>query len=222
MENAAVIFDLDGTLLDSLADIALAANRVLESRHLPTHELPAYRHFVGNGVDVLMERAMPPEQRDEESIASSSAQFRRVYAETWNFSTCPYAGIRDLLEVLTQRQIPLAILSNKPHPNTITCVNEFFDATTFSVVFGQRQNVPCKPDPAAALEIASQLGVVPARCLFVGDSNVDMQTAVNAGMAGIGVTWGFRSRAELLESGARLTIDHPLELLGVLPDGGSA
>ncbi len=215
MEYSAVIFDLDGTLLDTLADIADAANRVLASRRLPTHEVPAYREFVGNGVDVLMQRAMPPEHRDDKTIASSSAQFRRIYCETWNLSSCPYPGIHELLNRLAQRQIQLAVLSNKPHANTIECVNEFFDASTFAVVYGQRDEVPCKPDPAAALAISDTLSVSPPQCLFVGDSNVDMQTAVNAGMTGIGVTWGFRPRAELLESGARLAIDHPLDLLDI-------
>lgn len=216
-EYAAIIFDLDGTLLDSLADIAEAANRVLASRHLPTHDVPAYRQFVGNGVEALMERAIPPELRNPDTIASSSDQFRRVYGETWKLSTCPYPGIQDLLDALRQRRIQLAVLSNKPHENTVTCVREFFDASTFKAIVGQRAGVACKPDPAAALEIADMLGISPTRCLFVGDSNVDMQTAVNAGMQGIGATWGFRSRAELLASGARLAIDHPRELLGVLP-----
>ena len=213
MEYSAVIFDLDGTLLDTLADIADAANRVLVSRQLPPHDVPAYRHFVGDGVEALMQRAMPAEHRDAEIIASSSAQFRRVYGETWNLSTRPYPGISELLDLLVQRQVEMAVLSNKPHANTIACVDEFFDASTFAVVFGQRNGIPCKPDPASALEISSALAVSPARCLFVGDSNVDMQTAVNAGMTGIGVTWGFRSRAELLDSGAQLAIDHPLDLL---------
>ncbi|HJN08389.1 MAG: HAD family hydrolase [Pirellulaceae bacterium] len=215
MEYSAVIFDLDGTLLDTLADIADAANRVLVSRQLPTHDLPAYRHFVGNGVELLMQRAMPPEHRDAETIASSSAQFRRVYCDTWNLSTCPYPGIRELLDMLTQRQVQMAVLSNKPHANTIVCVDEFFDASTFAIVYGQRDDIPCKPDPAAALEISRAFEISPSMCLFVGDSDVDMQTAVNAGMTGIGVTWGFRSRAELLDSRARLAIDHPLDLLGI-------
>ena len=110
----------------------------------------------------------------------------------------------------------MAVLSNKPHANTIACVNEFFDPAMFEIVRGQRDDIPCKPDPAVALEIASELGVLPSECLFLGDSDVDMQTAVRAGMTGIGATWGFRSRSELLASGALLAIDHPLELLDVI------
>jgi phosphoglycolate phosphatase len=216
MEHTAIIFDLDGTLLDTLADIADAANRVLVSRQLPTHELPAYRDFVGNGVEALMRRAIPTGHRDAETIASCSAQFRRVYCKTWNLSTSPYPGIHELLDLLRKRRVPLAVLSNKPHVNTIECVNEFFDTATFAVVYGQRDDIPCKPNPAAALAIAGALKVSTGECIFVGDSNVDMQTAVNAGMTGIGVTWGFRPRAELLHSGARLTIDHPLDLLDEL------
>ena len=114
MEYSAVIFDLDGTLLDTLADIADAANRVLVSRQLPTHDVPAYRHFVGDGVEALMQRAMPAEHRDAEIIASSSAQFRRVYCETWNLSTCPYPGIRELLDLLAQRQVQMAFCPTNP------------------------------------------------------------------------------------------------------------
>jgi len=213
MSYSAVIFDLDGTLLDTLADIAEAANRVLASRRLPTHEVLAYRQFVGNGVEKLMERAMPPVLADGDSISKASADFRCIYGDTWNLTTKPYPGINELLAVLAQRGVPLAVLSNKPHANTLTCVGEFFDVGMFSIVLGQRDGFPCKPDPTAAREIADELDVPTSQCLFVGDSNVDMQTAARAEMTGIGVTWGFRSRAELLNSGATRAIDHPNELL---------
>ena len=216
MERTAIIFDLDGTLLDTLADIAEAANRVLALRQLPTHAVPAYRQLVGNGVEVLMQRALPPELSDPATVASASTEFRRVYSETWNHSTRPYADIPELLAVLADRHIPLAVLSNKPHANTLVCVNEFFADDTFAIVLGQRDEIPCKPDPTSAREIADSLGVSAARCWFVGDSDVDMQTAVRAGMQAIGATWGFRSRAELLRSGAQHAIDRPLELLSVL------
>lgn len=216
MDYSAVIFDLDGTLLDSLADIAEAANRVLASRELPTFDVSTYRQFVGKGVRALMERALPATHQDPETIAAASDQFRRVYSQTWNLTTQPYPGIRELLTTLGQRGVKLAVLSNKPHVNTTTCVNEFFDATTFVAVLGQRHDIPCKPDPASALEIAEMLDITPDQTLFVGDSNVDMQTAVNSGMKGVGVSWGFRSREELLASGASLVIDHPRQLLDLV------
>ena len=220
MEYSAVIFDLDGTLLDTLADIADAANRVLLSRQLPTHEVATYRHFVGNGVEALMQRALPPEHQDAETIASSSVQFRRVYGETWNLTTLPFPGIHELLGLLGQRQLQMAVLSNKPHPNTIECIKQFFDDSTFALVHGQRDDVPSKPHPAPALAISSAFDVPPSQCLVVGDSDVDMQTAVSAGMRGIGVTWGFRARGELLESGASHVIDHPLDLLDIVVERG--
>ncbi len=217
MEYSAVIFDLDGTLLDTLADIAEAANRVLAARQFPTHELESYRSFVGNGVEVLMERALPPEQCTPAIIATSGGEFRRIYSEIWNRTTTPYPEIHDLLAFLTQHGVQKAILSNKPHRNTQICVSEYFEPSEFAVVFGQRDDIPCKPDPTAAWEISSALAVSPSECLFLGDSDVDMQTAVRAGMTGIGATWGFRSRSELLQCGASRTIDHPLELRQLFP-----
>jgi len=214
MKYSAVIFDLDGTLLDSLADIAAAANQVLASRQFPTYDVRTYRNLVGNGVNVLMERALPTTHQTPATVAAASAQFRQIYAETWNLTTQPYPGILELLAALDEQKVSLAVLSNKPHANTMTCVDEFFDPDTFAVVFGQRPDVPCKPQPAAAWEIANTLEVDPAQCLFVGDSDVDMQTAVNANMTGIGVSWGFRSKDELLANGAQMVIDHPRELLG--------
>ncbi len=210
---AAVIFDLDGTLLDTLTDIGTAANRVLESHQLPTHDIAAYRQFVGNGVEVLMDRATPRRLPTGVTLAALSAQFRQIYSESWNLSTKPYPEVPELIAHLQRRGVPLAVLSNKPHRNTLACTEAFFPPQTFVSVLGQRENIPCKPDPAAALEIAGAFGLKPSECLFLGDSDVDMQTAAAAGMAGIGAAWGFRSAAELIANGACCTIDHPLQLL---------
>lgn len=216
---SAILFDLDGTLLDSLADIACATNRVLAAAGAPEHEVPAYRTLVGDGVVVLMERALPADRRDQATIAACVNAFGEEYGRSWDVQTRPYAGICELLETLTQRGVALAVLSNKPHEFTSQCVARFLAGHPWQAVLGQRAGVPRKPDPAGALEIARQLEVTPGDCLFVGDSSVDMQTAVAAGMVAVGAAWGFRPRAELWEHGAAAVIDHPADLLPlVFPD----
>lgn len=210
---AAVIFDLDGTLLDSLEDIATTANLVLAERHFPVHPVDRYRMFVGDGVSMLFERALPPSDERGLWVPSCVARFQELYESNWNVRTRPYAGIVELIVGLRRRGVPLAVLSNKPHLFTVKCVNEFFDGDDFEVVLGQREGVPRKPDPAGAVEIASRLEVLADHCLYLGDSCVDMQTAVRAGMYPVGALWGFRERAELEASGAACVMAAPLELL---------
>lgn len=217
MPYTAVVFDLDGTLLDTLADIAQAANRVLVQRGLAAHDIDAYRLFVGEGVRVLFERALPPTACSDELIAACAEDFRQAYAECWNVQTRPYEGIDDLLAALVARGVRLAVLSNKPDEFTQACVREYFARFPFEAVLGQREGVPRKPDPAGAREIAAQLDIAPERMLYVGDTAVDMQTALAAGMFPLGVSWGFRPRSELLAGGAQALIDRPAELLPWFP-----
>jgi phosphoglycolate phosphatase len=222
MQYAAIVFDLDGTLLDTLADIAQAANRVLVQRGLAAHPVDAYRQFVGEGVRVLFERSLPQVADDivpctDDIVAACAEDFRHAYAQCWNVQTRPYDGIDDLLSALVSRGVRLAVLSNKPDVFTKACVREYFSQFPFEAVLGQREGVPRKPDPAGAREIAALMNLAPERILYVGDTAIDMQTANAAGMFPVGVSWGFRPRSEMLAGGARAMIDRPAELLPWFP-----
>ncbi len=210
----AFIFDLDGTLLDSLADLANAVNHALTARGCPAHPEAAYRYFVGNGMRVLVRRAAPPECPDADLLALAR-EVESCYAETWHHCTRPYPGVSDLLRELCRRGVPVGVLSNKPDEFTRRMVAHFFPEVDFFAVYGQREGVPVKPDPTAALQMIAELGMSPDRVYFVGDSRVDMETAVNAGMIPVGVTWGFRPREELLEFGAKYLIDKAEDALAL-------
>ncbi len=213
-----IIFDLDGTLLDTLEDLAASMNTVLERMGWPVHPVDAYRCFVGNGVAMLVQRALPEDQRRESIIEQCVQAMRREYARRWAEQTRPYAGVTELLEKLAAGDAPLNILSNKPHDATQEMVRHFFPKTPFRIVAGAVADKPRKPDPTVALEMAEKLGIAPEATLFVGDSNTDMQTAKAAGMTALGAAWGFRGREELLTSGADSVLDAPLELLRCLAD----
>ena len=222
MELPAVIFDLDGTLLDTLADIADSANRVLAGRDCPTHPADAYRQFVGEGLRRLFERALPADRRRPELVAECVAGFREAYAEHWNVRTRPYDGVPELLDALSARNVMMAVLSNKPDGFTRRCVDEYLSRWRFEAVPGQREGVPRKPDPAGALEIAARLGVATGRFLYLGDSATDMRTARSAGMRAVGAAWGFRSVDELESAGAEAIIQRPIELLPIVDPTWSA
>lgn len=213
MDYAAVMFDLDGTLLDTLDDIGEAANRVLIQRGFAPHPPDCYRYFVGEGVRVLFERSLPPEACCDELLAACAEDFRQAYAECWNVRTRPYDGIEDLLSALVARGVRLAVLSNKPDAFTKSCVQEYLARFPFESVLGQRDGTPRKPDPAAALEIAAAMDLAPDRFLYLGDTAVDMQTALAAGMFPVGALWGFRPLSELQSGGARAVIERPDGLL---------
>ena len=213
----AVLFDLDGTLLDSLEDLADSMNATLERHGYETHPIAAYRHFVGDGMATLVRRVLPAEVRDDaEENSRCLTSMRAEYGKRWAQKTKPYAGIPELLEALTAAAVPKAILSNKPEKFTTLIVQELLADWSFEAVRGQREGVPAKPDPSGALEIAAELGVAPRAWLYVGDTDTDMSTARRAGMFAAGVTWGFRDRSELLENGAQRLAEHPLELMELL------
>ena len=212
-EFDAVLFDLDGTLLDTLRDIGEACNRVLMARGFPPHPIDAYRYLVGDGARVLLSRALPEGRRDDETIEACLADYLAEYARGWNVHTQPYEGVGELLDSLAQAGLKLAVLSNKPHPFTVQCVETFLARWTFQVVRGQTDAFPRKPDPASALDVARHLGAAPTRVLYVGDTATDMQTAASAGMVAVGVLWGFRERDELEANGATHVVTHPREIL---------
>lgn len=216
MRYKAVLFDLDGTLLDTLDDLAMAGNRMLAARALPVHPVDAYRYFVGDGIRILIERILPVESRHPEMIDTAVTAFQEEYAKNWDDHSAPYPGIDRMLDRLTADGLRLSILSNKPDAFTRLCVQRLLPRWTFDPLLGQRQGMPKKPDPAAALEIAGLLGLTPAEILYVGDTAVDMQTARAAGMDAIGVLWGFRAAEELQDAGAHHLIASPEELLPLL------
>jgi phosphoglycolate phosphatase len=215
MDYSAAVFDLDGTLLDTLTDLANAANAVLARQGYATHAVADYRRFIGAGVETLFARALPPGAGDRDRIARCIRQFEEAYTQYWNIHTRPYPDVIEMLAALQARQIKMAVLSNKPHRFTERCVAEFLPTVKFELVLGQRQGVPRKPDPAGALEIATALAVPVDQFIYVGDSTIDMETARRAGMIPVGVTWGFQSRAELEQNGAPTLIELPLELLDI-------
>ena len=210
------IFDLDGTLIDSLGDLGDAMNVVLQELCYPVHRRDDYRYLVGDGIEILVRRSLPHDVVDKTDIAEVVQQMRREYSTRWTATTRPFPEIPQLLSELGSRGIRSAVLSNKPDLPTREIVGELFPNDPFTVVQGARDGVPLKPEPTSALEIVSDLGVQPARSIFVGDTSVDMKTGRNAGMGTVGVTWGFRDAEELINNGAEHIIDTPLQLLEVL------
>jgi phosphoglycolate phosphatase len=214
MPLRAALFDLDGTLLDSLHDIGAAMNHALAHHGLPVHPLPAYRRFVGEGVRVLVSRAVPAGREVlHEAVLDT---YRARYAECMLDTTRPFPGIPELLSRLAEEGVKLAVLSNKPHASTRRLVETLLPQVRFEAVYGERAGVPRKPDPTAALGLAAELGVGPEDCAFIGDTAVDMDTARAAGMYGVGVTWGFRHEEELQAHGARALVHTVEELLQAL------
>jgi len=211
-----VVFDLDGTLINTLQDIANSANDVLVSVGHAPHPVADYRRFIGDGVETLFRRALPGGADSPEILTNCKTGFHDVYLRRWNETTGLYEGIRETLNTLVNAQVAICILSNKPHAATLRCVDEFLSDWTFACVLGQRDGIPHKPAPEGLLEIIERLGVDRSELLYVGDSNTDMQTAVNANVTGVGVEWGFRDRHELLAEGATHVVAHPDELLGLL------
>ncbi|WP_027184197.1 HAD family hydrolase [Desulfovibrio inopinatus] len=214
MKTQAIIFDLDGTLLNTLTDIANAINVALSMHNLPTHPENAYRTMIGNGLEKLVERALGPQNTSYFSVVLADAHTE--YGKRLDQATAPYPGINAMLADLVRMGLPLAILSNKPHDLTLDSVKTYFPETPFAVVAGAKPNVPLKPSADAALAICQELSVSPNQTIFVGDSQMDIKTAVNAGMFGAGVSWGFRDREELLQAGASVVINRPDELLALL------
>jgi phosphoglycolate phosphatase len=216
MSGKAVLFDLDGTLLNTLEDLAEAMNRVLRERGFPTHGLDAYRYFVGNGSWMLVKRALPESSREDEQVQSGLDAFLRDYGKNWRVKTQPYDGVPAMLDGLAERGLKMAILSNKRDEITKKSVSQLLSRWSFDAVRGQRDEVPVKPNPTVALKIAEELRILPEEFVYLGDSAVDMKTAVAAGMFPVGALWGFRTEEELLAGGARVLISRPLELLEVI------
>ncbi|MBN1643713.1 MAG: HAD family hydrolase [Dehalococcoidales bacterium] len=216
MKYKAVLFDLDGTLLNTLQDIADSVNKGLRSLGFPPHRVEDYKLLVGEGREVLALRALPESNRDDATVEKLLVRINEEYSVHWMDNTLPYDGIPALLDVLTVNHIETAVLSNKADDLTKMQISRLLSKGHFAVVVGARPSMPKKPDPAAALEIANGLGIAPSDFLYLGDSGVDMKTAKRAGMYPVGALWGFRSEDELRADGAAALIKYPSELLSFL------
>lgn len=215
MKFPLVVFDLDGTLIDSLADLADSMNAVLARSGLPVHPMDSYRRFVGDGVHNLVRRALPDDRKSEEDIRRHLDDMRAEYGRRWLDKTRPYPGINDLLAALAARGVKTAVLSNKPHPATEHVTRALFPRHAFSLVRGAVPELPVKPDPAGAFHITKTLGVPAAQTLYVGDTDTDMKTGRAAGYTVVGVAWGFRPVEELVANGAHHIVQTPAELLAL-------
>lgn len=211
-----VIFDLDGTLLNTIADLAMATNHALQQLGYPTHDTDTYRFFVGNGINKLLERSLPEEEKNEANTMRLRALFVPYYDEHNADLSTPYPGIPTLLQELQQRGLMIAVASNKYQSATVKLIHQYFPQISFVEILGQREGIPVKPDPSIVFDIIQKTGVGKEDVLYVGDSNVDMQTAHNAGVDAIGVAWGFRPRTELEALQPLAVIDKAEELLDYL------
>ena len=211
-----VIFDLDGTLLDTIADLAESANYALKQLGYPTHDVETIRTFVGNGINRLLERALPSHEQTEENVIRMRSHFVPYYDVHNADLSSPYPGIVNLLEDLQAKGIQIAVASNKYQAATVKLVKQYFPNIDFVEILGQREGINVKPDPTIVFDILKKAKVSFEETLYVGDSGVDMQTAINAGIDAVGVTWGFRPRAELESFQPMGLIDKAEELLGFI------
>jgi phosphoglycolate phosphatase len=216
MKHAA-IFDLDGTLLDTLADIANSMNTVLENAGFPTHRLEDYTRFVGEGVRALIEKVLPNAHQHPQEVENLRLAFMAHYRENWHHQTRIFPGISELLRRL-ERHYDYFVFSNKPHDMTQAHIWRFFGKARFAHVLGASESVPHKPNPAGVHWLMKTYGLSAERCWFIGDTSTDMETACAAGIPGLGVTWGFRDRVELQTFGAAEVFDDALSLESFLAD----
>ncbi|MBN1983571.1 MAG: HAD family hydrolase [Chitinivibrionales bacterium] len=219
MKYKAVIFDLDGTLLNTLDDIAYCFNHVLAQYGFPTHPVERYRFFIGEGAKTAITKILPSDHSDTQTVTECLFAYRSSYSQrvrSPEAKTTPYPGIEELLSFLQSQAIACAILSNKPHQQVLECVERYFPHYPFFSIFGHQETLPLKPHPSTALMISQQLQIAPCEILFCGDSDIDMRTAIAAGMVPVGVLWGFRDASELSGNGAAILIERPVELLQYL------
>ena len=213
----AVLFDLDGTLADSLIDLADGVNRAIASKGFPTHEVEAFKYFVGDGIPKMIERALPESNRDAATINEIKDIFLPYYAIHYADNTYAYAGMPELVNTLKSQGFIVAVVTNKEQHMANEVVKSLY-GDVFDLIFGKRDGIPAKPDPTAALMAMKELGVTPEECVFIGDSGMDVATAVNSGAVPVGELWGFRKEDELLENGAKYIIRQPQELLDIIKE----
>lgn len=210
-----VIFDLDGTVLDTLDDLANSVNWICTKHGWPTHERDAYKYFVGNGMVKLLERATPEQAKQPGVWEQVQEEFHTYYGQHKADNTKPYAGMEQVLNRLKEAGVSVAVLTNKPHTAAQSIMEQYYPGV-FPVVQGALPQIPVKPDPTLLKRLMEHMGANPERTLFVGDSNVDIQTAKNGGISSCGVLWGFRTRQELEEEGAQFIAQNPNDLLDII------
>jgi len=215
-EYRAVIFDMDGTLLDTIEDIAQSMNAALRRLGFPVHPVDRYLDFVGEGLEVLAMKSLPEESRTEETVAAGVRAMRDEYRSRWAVNSKPYPGVAELLDNLAEHGFRMSIFSNKIDAFTKLMASSLLPRWSFDEVRGLTADVPRKPDPKGALMCADSMKVDPGECIFVGDSGIDMQTANRASMAAFGALWGYRDSGELLANGAHVLLSEPGDLLGYL------
>ena len=213
----AVLFDLDGTLINTLEDLAAASNYALAAYGYPPRPAEDFKLLAGNGVAVMLERAMPEGERAPEQIAGLKEKFLEYYSQHYADKTVPYAGVPELLHILGAKGYKRAVVTNKVEEMAKVILHKLYP-DCFDLILGQRDGVPTKPDPTLAHMAMKDLGVSPEECVFMGDSGVDVQTAVNSGALPVGVLWGFREERELLQNGAKRLIGRAEELLDILEE----
>lgn len=216
MKYKGIIFDLDGTLADTLDDIAGSMNRVLQAHDFPEHSVDDYKLLVGRGLDNLVAQSLPIDKRLPEMISQCHQEMIADYTENCLVKTHLYEGIGEMLDELVKRSVPVAVCSNKAEPLTRRIVEVLMGDVPFVKVTGANPDLPKKPDPSGALAIAGMMKIPADELVYMGDSDVDMMTANRAGMYAVGVLWGFRSKEELQAHGSRVLLNHPRELIGML------
>lgn len=216
MNYKAVVFDLDGTLVDSAADLGNAVNRVLAAKGFPIHEIARYHDFIGSGAEVMVKRALPEVGRDNNTVQKCLSEFLEDYHENFDVDTKLYEGIPELLDYLSAKSVILTVLTNKPDEIANKLKDSLLSSWDFKLVLGSREGLPKKPDPSGAIMLSEYIGVNASSIVYFGDSGIDMKTAVSAGMVPVGVLWGFREREELLEEGAQYIIEKPLDIVEMI------
>lgn len=211
----ACIFDLDGTLLDTLDSISMCANGALEKYGLAPHKREMYKYFAGDGQKTLVDRAVAASGGDDSISDGVLAEYRRLFADGCTYNVKPYDGIKHMLDALKAGGVMIAVLTNKPHPNAINALEREFGAGYFDCILGIKDGVKLKPDPQGAETVMSKLGVNRDECLYIGDTIVDMRTGKGAGIFTVGVTWGFRDEDELRAGNADAVIERPEEILSI-------
>lgn len=209
----AILFDLDGTLLDTLADLADAGNAALRELGFAGHSTEDYKYFIGKGVEELVRQILPENNRDKQTVAKCLLLMKRNYSQFWKRNSRPYPGIAEMLTELEKRGIVKVVFSNKPDEFTGVMIRELLPKWKFEIIRGALPGVPIKPDPTAALAIAAEIKINPEKFIYLGDSATDMQTASATGMYAVGALWGFRTAEELLGGGAKILVKQPREVL---------
>jgi len=210
-----ILFDLDGTLINTLEDLADATNYAITKRGYRPREPEEFKMFAGSGAEVMIRMAMDSPELSQQEMSCIYYDYLEFYRQHYIDKTAAYDGLNELISVLKSKELKLAVVTNKVEEMAIVILNKLFPGS-FDCIFGQREGVPAKPDPTAATLVMNELNVKPGECIFLGDSGIDILTAVNSGACPVGVTWGFRQRAELLENGARHIIDAPDELYTII------